>query len=154
VPLGTTNSGAFLDALSPSSDGLSAFSFVSPGGCNDMHDCPVAAGDDWLKEWIPVIQHSAAYRSGQLAVFITWDEGTGADKTLGETCWDTAHADSSAYPSCHVATIVMSPYTAPGTSSGAYFNHLSMLGTAEDLLGLPRLPTTQGYAGLQSAFGL
>ncbi len=108
VPLGTTSSGAFLDALSPSSDGLSAFSFVSPGGCNDMHDCPVAAGDDWLKEWIPVIQHSAAYRSGQLAVFITWDEGTGADKTLGETCWDTAHADSSAYPSCHVATIVMS----------------------------------------------
>jgi hypothetical protein len=42
----------------------------------------------------------------------------------------------------------------PGTTSGGYFNHLSLLGTAEDLLGLPRLPTTQGYTGLQSAFGL
>lgn len=154
LPLGTTASGAFLSALSPSSDGLPAFSFVTPGGCDDMHDCPVVAGDDWLKEWIPVIQQSAAYQSGQLVVFITWDEGTGSDKVNGETCWDTAHASSSAYPSCHVATIVMSPYTTPGTQSADYFNHLSLLGTAEDLLGLPRLPTTQGYQGLQSAFGL
>jgi hypothetical protein len=42
----------------------------------------------------------------------------------------------------------------PGTTSGGYFNHLSLLGTAEDLLGLPRLPATQGYTGLQPAFGL
>ena len=47
----------------------------------------------------------------------------------------------------------MSPYTPPGTRSASYFNHLSLLGTAEDLLGLPRLPATAGYAGLQSAFG-
>ncbi len=154
VPLGTTSSGNLLDALSPGSDGLPAFSFVTPGGCNDMHDCSVKVGDDWLKEWIPIIQQSAAYQSGQLVVFITSDEGTGADKVNGETCWDAAHADSASYPSCHVATIVMSPYTPPGTSSASYFNHLSLLGTAEDLLGLPRLPTTEGYAGLQSAFGL
>jgi hypothetical protein len=56
----------------------------------------------------------------------------------------------------------MSPYTAPGTISGDYFNHLSLLGTnhlsllgtAKDLLGLPRLPTTSGYTGLQAAFRL
>jgi len=154
VPLGTTASGAFLSALSTSSDGLPAFSFVTPGGCDDMHDCPVAAGDDWLRNWIPVIQRSAAYRSGHLVVFLTWDEGTGADKVNGEPCWNTAHAGSSAYPSCHVATIVMSPYTAPGTKAGGYFNHLSLLGTVEDLLGLPRLPATRGHAGLQSAFRL
>ena len=154
VPLGTSSSGNFLNALSPTSDGLPAFSFVTPGGCDDMHDCPVKVGDDWLKEWIPIIQQSAAYQSGQLAVFITSDEGTGSDKTNGETCWDTAHSDSAAYPSCHVATIVISPYTTPGTVSADYFNHLSLLGTAEDLLGLPRLPTTQGYTGLESDFGL
>ena len=154
VPLGTTTSGALLNALSPISDGLPVFSFVTPGGCDDMHDCSTRVGDDWLKEWIPIIQQSAAYQSGQLAVFITSDEGTGSDKTNGETCWDSTHADSSAYPSCHIATIVISPYTMPGTKSDAYFNHLSLLGTAEDLLGLPRLPTAQGYAGLESAFGL
>lgn len=154
VPLGTTSSGSFLNALSPASDGLAAFSFVTPGGCDDMHDCPTRVGDDWLKEWIPIIQRSAAYQSGQLVVFITWEEGTGSDKVNGETCRDSTHADSSAYPSCHVATIVMSPHTRPGTTSSAYFNHLSLLGTAEDLLGLPRLPASLGYRGLQSAFGL
>ncbi len=154
VPLGTSSSGNFLTALSPSSDGLPAFSFVTPGGCDDMHDCPVNVGDDWLKEWIPIIQQSAAYQSGQLAVFITSDEGTGSDKVDGETCWDATHSDSATYPSCHIATIVISPYTAPATRSGSYFNHLSLLGTAEDLLGLPRLPTTEGYTGLESAFGL
>jgi hypothetical protein len=154
VPLGTSSSGSFLNALSPASDGLTAFSFVTPGGCNDMHDCSTKVGDDWLKEWIPIIQQSAAYQSGQLVVFITSDEGEGHDKVNGETCWDTTHADSSAYPSCHVATIVMSPHTTPDTTSSDDFNHLSLLGTAEDLLGLPRLPTTQGYAGLESAFGL
>ena len=128
-----------------------AFSFVTPGGCNDMHDCPVASDDDWLKEWIPVIQQSAAYQSGQLVVFVTWDEGAGSDKVNGETCWDTAHASSAAYPSCNVATVVPHPIQ---VRAGDYFNHLSLLGTAEDLLGLPRLPTTQSYTGLQSAFGL
>lgn len=154
VPLGTSSSGKFLTALSPASDGLTAFSFVTPGGCNDMHDCSISVGDAWLAKWIPTISQSAAYQSGQLVVFITWDEGSGSDKVDGETCWDATHADSSAYPSCHVATIVMSPYTTPGTASGDYFNHLGLLGTAEDLLGLPRLPATQGYAGLESAFGL
>jgi hypothetical protein len=38
--------------------------------------------------------------------------------------------------------------------SGEYFNHLGLLGTAEDLLGLPRLPTAEGYTGLQAAFSL
>jgi hypothetical protein len=154
VPLGTSTAGKFAKALSPAKDGLPAFSFVTPGGCDDMHDCGTAVGDDWLREWIPVIQQSAAYQSGKLAVFITWDEGEGADKANGEPCWDSAHADATAFPSCHVATVVMSPHTAPGTTSGAYFNHLSLLGTAEDLLGLPRLPTTQGDTGLESAFGL
>ena len=154
VPLGTSASGKLLTALSPRQDGLPAFSFVTPGGCDDMHDCGTTAGDDWLRKWIPLIQRSAAYQSGQLVVFITWDEGEGPDKANGETCWDAKHANSSAFPSCHVATIVMSPHTTPGRKSSAYFNHLSLLGTAEHLLGLPRLPAAQRYTGLESAFGL
>jgi hypothetical protein len=154
VPLGTARSGALLQALSPSSDGLPAYSFVTPNACDDMHSCPTSAGDSWLKTWVPIIQRSAAYQSGQLVVFITWDEGTGGDKTDGESCWNAAHASTSAYPSCWIPTLVLSPYTPPSTRSGTYFNHLSLLGTAEDLLGLPRLATTQGYASLRSAFGL
>lgn len=154
VPLGTTTSGPFVHALSPSSDGLPAFSFVTPNACNDMHSCSTGQGDNWLRTWVPIITRSAAYASGQLVVFITWDEGTGPDKTSGEHCWDTAHASTSLYPSCWVATLVLSPYTRPGTRSGTSFSHLNLLGTAEDLLGLPRLATTSGYASLRSAFHL
>jgi len=46
------------------------------------------------------------------------------------------------------------PHTKPGTRSGSYFNHLGLLGTAEDLLGLALLATTRGYTSLRSAFGL
>lgn len=126
--------------MSPVFDGLPAFSFVTPNACDDMHSCPTSTGDAWLKTWVPVIRKSAAYQSGQLIVFITWDEGEGADKAAGEHCWDSTHASTARYPSCRVATLVLSPYTRPGT--------------AEDLLGLPRLPTTRGYASLRTAFGL
>ena len=154
VRMGSTTSGALRAALSRTSDGLPAFSFVTPNACDDMHNCPASTGDSWLKSWVPVIQKSAAYRSGQLVVFITWDEGTGADKTFGEHCWDSTHANTSLYPSCWVATLVLSPYTRPGTRSRVYFNDLGLLGTAEDLLGLRRLPTTSGHTSLRSAFGL
>jgi phosphatidylinositol-3-phosphatase len=154
VPLGTTTAGAFLSALSPTTDRLPAFSFVTPNACNDMHSCSTSTGDNWLKTWVPVIQRSAAYQSGQLVVFITWDEGKGADKVQGERCWSSTHANTSLYPSCWVATLVLSPFTEPGTRSGSYFNHLGLLGTAQDMLGLPRLAATGGYASLRKAFGL
>ena len=123
VPLGTTSSGNLLHALSPGSDGLPAFSFVTPGGCNDMHDCSVRVGDAWLSKWIPIIRQSAAYRSGQLVVFITTDEGTGADKVNGETCSERRarglrplslvprchHRDVPVYPSGHKVSELLQP---------------------------------------------
>jgi hypothetical protein len=39
----------------------------------------------------------------------------------------------------HVATLVISPGTIPATTSGRLFNHYSLLGTAEQLLRLPKL---------------
>ena len=87
-------------------------------------------------------------------VFITWDEGNGADKVAGEHCWDSTHASSSLYPSCRVATLMLSTYAKPGTRSGSYFNHLNLLATVEGMLGLPRLTTTSGCYSLRSAFGL
>jgi len=154
VLLGTPSSGALFAALSPTTDRLPAFSFVAPGYCNNMHSCPTSAGDRWLQTWIPIIQKSAAYQNGQLVVFITWDEGSGADDVAGEHCWDSAHANSSLYPSCRVATLVLSPYTKPRTRTGSYFNHLNLLATIEGMLGLPRIATTSGCYSLRSAFGL
>ena len=95
---------------------LPAFSFVTPNLCNDMHDCSVATGDRWLARFVPSLLSSRPYRSGSTVVFITFDEGT-----------DAAN---------HVATIVVSPTTRPGTRSAVRFDHYALLKTTEQLLGL------------------
>jgi hypothetical protein len=79
-------------------------------------------------------------------VFITWDEGEGGTATK---C-----AMNITDVGCHVATIVVSPSTKPGTKSGTLFNHYSLLGTAEQLLGLPKLGLAASFPTLTSAFHL
>jgi hypothetical protein len=95
---------------------LPAFSFVTPNLCNDTHDCDVATGDAWLQSFIPKITASADYQAGKTVVFLTWDEDDGS-------------------ASNHVATIVLSAYTPPGTRAGTSFSHYSLLRTTEELLG-------------------
>jgi phosphatidylinositol-3-phosphatase len=134
VPLGTMSSGAFAAALSSGS--LPKFSFVTPNLCNDMHDCSVQTGDAWLQSWVPKITASASYQAGNTVVFITWDED------------DSASGN-------HVATIVVSPYTASGTRSAVAFTHYSLLRTTEQLLGITTfLGNAANAASMRAAFGL
>jgi hypothetical protein len=126
---------------------LPAFSFITPNLIDDMHDGTIADGDNWLASNLPVILNSSAYQSGTTAVFITWDEGTGG-KT-GEDC-STNTADAS----CLVATIVISPSTPIGSTSATLFNHYSLLGTAEQLLGLPALGSAASSPTMTTAFNL
>ena len=79
-------------------------------------------------------------------MFITWDEGEGGKST---NC-----AMNTTDVGCHVATIVVSPTTKPGTRSGTLFNHYSLLGTTEQLLGLPLLGEAKRVHSMTSAFGL
>jgi phospholipase C len=115
---------------------LPAFSFVTPNTINDMHDgsdpAAIEAGDSWLEQNLPAILGSVNYRQGSTAVFITFDEGEGA--VFGEDC--AANPDDE---SCHVATIVISPYTRAGTTSATSFTHYSLLRTTEEMLGIGQL---------------
>jgi hypothetical protein len=124
---------------------LPVFSFVTPNLIDDMHDGTIGNGDTWLASNLPTILNSAEYQSGNTAVFITWDEGTGG-KT-GEDC-----ATNTTDTSCLVATIVISPSTPAGATSATLFNHYSLLGTTEQLLGLP--PLGQAANSMTSAFNL
>ena len=124
-----------------------AFSFITPNLIDDMHDGTVAQGDAWLASHLPAILNSAAYRADDTAIFITWDEGSGGYPL--ENC-----AAKASDASCHVATIVVSPSTRAGTTSGTLFNHYSLLGTAEQLLGLPRLGQVSSYPTMTAAFRL
>lgn len=53
-----------------------------------------------------------------------------------------------------MATIVVSPSTTPGTQSTALFNHYSLLGSTERLLGLPALGPAAAAASTLPAFNL
>jgi hypothetical protein len=126
---------------------LPAFSFVTPNLIDDMHDGTIAQGDSWLSSNLPTILNSSEYQSGTTAVFLTWDEGSGGSS--GEDC--SANTTDN---SCHVATIVVSPSTVAGSTSGTLFNHYSLLGTAEQLLGEPLLGQAASSTMLTSAFNL
>jgi phospholipase C len=128
VPLGTDTGGPFLADL----DGgrLPTFALVVPDICDDGHDCPAATGDRWLATWVPRILDGPAYRSGNTAVFIVWDEST------------------------PMPDIIVSPTTPPGLVSSAAVDHYSLLRTTEELLGLPLLGQARTSPSLRSLFRL
>jgi len=126
---------------------LPAFSFITPNLIDDMHDGTVAQGNAWLSNNLPKILSSPEYTSGNTAVFITFDEGSGGTK--GENC-----ATNTTDNSCKIPTIVVSPSTKAGTKSGTLFNHYSLLATAERLLGLPALRQAASATTMTAAFNL
>ena len=131
VPMGGT-SGRFAQALAAAR--LPAFSFVTPNLCHDGHDCTTSTADQWLGAWLHRVATSAAYRAGDTAVFVTWDEGVGSDN--------------------RVATVVMAPTVRPGTRYAGHLSHYSLLRTTEQLLGLPLLGRAATAASMRTPFRL
>jgi phosphatidylinositol-3-phosphatase len=128
---------------------LPAYSFITPNLTDDMGHGTIADGDNWLSATLPTILGSPEYTDGSTVVFLTWDEGAGGSYAHGEHC-----ATNTSDVSCHIATLVISPSTVPGTKSGALFNHYSLLATAEQLLGLPRLGKAASARTMTAAFNL
>jgi hypothetical protein len=125
---------------------LAAFSFITPNLIADMHDGSVSQGDAWLATNLPAILRSSAYRSGNVAVFVTWDEGEGGSSN--ECAANTTDVG------CHVATIVVSPSTPAGTNSSRPFNHYSLLRTTAQLLGVAALGRAASAPSMLSTFNL
>ena len=117
-----------------SPDVSAAFTFITPNMCNDMHDCSVATGDQWVSGVLPRILSSSEYAAGRTAIFVTWDEGD---------------VDN------HIATLVIAPSVQPGTSVGTLLTHYSMLRATEEMLGLPTLLGAAASAtSMRLPFGL
>ena len=113
VPLGTIDGGALSNALRRQT--LPSFSLIVPNATHDMHGGCVSCGDSWLHTWLPRIIASRPYQNGHTAVVITWDSDDGC-------CAN------------HIPTVVVSPYTKPGTRSRRRFNHYSLLRAIEATL--------------------
>ena len=139
--------------------GLPRYAFIAPDQCKDMEIActrgtnAITTGDTWLETWVPKLLATRGYRTGHTAIFITFDEGTGGHGSNGEACLSAANRNDV---SCHVATLVISPYVSRGLRSSELFSHYSLLQTTERLVGVP---TFLGHAGdpstkgMRSAFG-
>ena len=161
------------------------FGFITPNLCDDGHDgtCTgtnleggktggLAGADIWLKHYMPLIEASPSYQSGQMLVVITSDEGALTDTTA---CCNEQPGPNWAYPGFSPllgtapttpgadpgggkvgALLLNSEYIQPGTvdTTGDY-NHYSALRSYEDLLGLTSGGTDgYGHIGFAAAPGL
>ncbi len=130
-----------------------SFSFITPNLCNDAHDQPcvdgsaggLPAADRFLREWVPRITGSAAYKSGGL-LMVTFDEA-GSDATA---CCDEQPGLNTPNPGGlnrgpgggRTGAVVLSPFLTPGVVNQTPYNHYSFLRGVEDVFGLDHL----GYA--------
>ncbi len=111
------------------SGSLPTFTSITPNICDDMHSCPVAAGDRWLATWVPRILDSPAYRSGTTFVVVVFDEPT------------------------PLANVVVAPAIHPGTVAASPVDHYSLLHATEDALGLPLLGRAATARNLRDVLG-
>jgi phospholipase C len=104
---------------------LPRFAFLSPGLCDDTHDCGVDQGDGYLSRTVPAILAALGPR-GYLV--LTWDEGT-SDRGC---CGGLASGGQ-------IPTVIAGRGVRPGASLPGPFTHYSTLRLIEDSFGLPRL---------------
>jgi hypothetical protein len=138
------------------------FTFITPNLCHDGHDEPCVNGepgglvsaDQFLREWVPRITGSAAFKRDGL-LLVTFDEAEG-DPQHPEGADASACCNEAQFPNTpnnggpipgmgggRVGAVALSPFIRSGTVTSHPYNHFSTLRTIESLFGLPFL----GYAG-------
>ncbi len=111
------------------------YTMIVPNICDDMHSCPVAIGDAWLRRIVPLIVQSPQYQSRSLVVFITFDENDGT-------------------ASNQVPTLVIAPSTPRGERVAVRFTHYSLLKSAEQLLRVGQLGQSRTARSMVAPFHL
>jgi len=100
-------------------------SWITPGLCNDGHDCGIRTADQWLSQVVPQITSSPAWRQDGV-LFIVWDESSAADG--------------------RVALLVVTPSLRGQIATP--LDHYSLSATISDQLGVPRLGEAQQATSL------
>jgi acid phosphatase len=119
--------------------GLPDFAWITPDDCFNMHSCPIARGDRWLRRWVPRIMPELG--TGGL-LMIVFDEGT-----------SDAGCCSLPAGGGHVAAIITGPGAQDAVRLRDQATHYSVLRLIEDAWGLDRLahasdastPTIEGW---------
>lgn len=107
---------------------LPRFIWITPDLCQGMHDCPVAAGQRWMARALPPLIKALGPRG---VVFVTADE-----------------SDDDVQAGGHIPLVALGGRVRPGSVVGDRSDHRTLLATVQDLLGVPRFPTTRGRTTL------
>jgi phosphatidylinositol-3-phosphatase len=102
---------------------LPSYSFITPNGCDDGHDCSLSVADSWLQTNIDPLIKSASFQKDGLLLII-FDE-SGNDNTNGGG---------------QVVAIVVSPFSKAGYKSTTLYQHESALRLMLEGLGIRTLP--------------
>jgi hypothetical protein len=129
---------------------LPNFALIVPNQCNEMHglhgdgvpaDCESAnkaglirRGDAEVGDLVRRIQATSAWKgAGNVAIIVTFDEGSGAQR--GGCCGVTPGAVSN-YGGGHIPTVVITNHGPRGVSDETPYSHYSLLRTLEDAFGV------------------
>lgn len=128
------------------------YTFIVPDLCNDMHgannlECPVISnganikkGDDFLKDLVPKLQASQAYKNGGV-IFIAWDEGD-----------ENFPSDASDGP---IPFIALGNMVKKGYIMNTKVDHSSFFRTLQTIFGVPYLrgaKTAKDFAEMFTAY--
>lgn len=136
--------------------------YIVPNLCHDGHDTPCADGEPgglasvntWLKQYVPIIMNSPAFKQDGVLI-ITFDESGFGPASNSTACCGEKPGPNASSPGMNgpgggrVGAVILSRYVKAGTKNATGYNHYSLLRTIEDLFGLSHL----GYAqqtGLRS----
>jgi len=132
------------------------YAFITPNLCNDGHDDPCtgsglggfAAIDAFLRNWVPLILDSPAFRQDGLLI-ITFDESDSTGPEASTACCDEKPLPGERQKPGYngpgggrIGAVLLSRLIRPGTTSEVPYNHYSLLRWVEDQFGLEPL----GYA--------
>lgn len=104
---------------------LKPMTWVTPNLCNDMHDCSVTTGDNWLASHVPALEQNG------VTVVIVFDEGSTSEGGGG-----------------HVYAAAVGPNISAGQTDATSYSHYNLLAGLEDHFGVPRLANAVGKVAL------
>jgi hypothetical protein len=132
VPAGTPTSGTLHHDIAAGT--LPTFGLLIPDLCNDAHDCSLSTADRWLQRWLNPLVASRDFRTGRLAVVVTFDE-------------DDNHANNS------ILTVVLHTRL-HGRKVTARLDHDALSHAVSRLVGARPLRNAATAPNLLAAFGL
>ena len=131
VPSGTPARGALHDDIAAGA--LPTFALLVPDTCNDAHSCPLGTADTWLRGWLSSLLVGRDFRTGNLAIVVTFDE-------------DDRHANNQIF------TAVLHP-ALHGTIVTTRLDHDSLSAAVSRLVGAQPLRSAANARDLLKAFG-